>query len=1354
MDNTRFPKEFIEQFESSYLPLVICKVNLRKIEPIYLTNGFTNALSLSKEEALRVFKNDPFTYAHPDDKPNALRALDSFLSGKSGFDEAVRCKYGAHRNYHPLRIIGKINSHQDCRYAYFYFIDLQPYISHPDSGKKASLELDNCTLQIKQDIFDPLTGLPVMSHFIDMSKLGVESICSSGRSCAFLCFDFSGMKSYNLRNGNQAGDDLIKGLAKILSRYFSPFCLGRFGADHFYAYAPMEGIEGILNKIFDEAKRINGGNSLPVRAGVYAIKDVKRFDPLNCCDKAKFACDLDRMTYQSHFSYFAPEMERSIAIRDYVLSHVEEALEKRWIKAYYQPIIRSVTGSVCAEEALCRWEDPTLGLIQPNDFIPYLEEARLLYKVDLFMVSLVVEDFKKKQRAGLPLVPVSVNLSRYDFEQGDVVNEIKSILLEANFPPSLINVEITEAVAGHDQQFTKTQIKRFHDAGFKVWMDDFGTGYSSLNVLSELDFDLVKLDMKFLKDFSEDSKSAPLLSSVIEMAQALDIDTLCEGVETREQLVFLINHGCDKIQGYYYRKPEPINKILYGVSRIKREKNDESPYYEAIGSYCLDHPLGLPAPTGAKTGILEYQNGTFHFLRGSEGYRQFLEQTGAVNFSSFSKTRLPFLNAPVPSFISLVEKAIASGNPESAPFIENGLPVYQVTVKEIARKEGPHPSYALYIDLEPSSSSIVFGSGVVPEYEGRVLYDEKGQAVNILFLRSNPLHEAFCGIASSDFVNRKISDVYGANFDRRWLELAQECVSKRTDVRGEHFSTEVMHDVIYRFSPRPGSKDEFVCRFFELTLDEFSLLQSRNTSGCNSFLYQAAVLLTQDPTLSCISLALGRLNKGVHAKGVGYYAFAYGGAVLKHVGSLNKDDLPGSLSSAAITSIATSVHRQGGHSEEDSSLLPFFPHASRLAIVPVNHGKQALGYLVCVDYPLDHRNETVFCLQEMGNLISPRLSGFAKASEKNKAVNASLKPREGLRKTLFPSVAEKRCLDSYNMGFLCFGSIFYSILVFTLSFLNLYLAKANLGLDLYYEPSFAIPRYVSLGVYAVFSLLSMGFAIYYRKSKRAISRKVTQSVLLTYIGLTCLLGVILSWQDCQIGLLGYIYILSLLYVFACFRLTPWKSFIFLFSSFALLTMLVYCVPCMNSPAVTLNADVLYWGMGIGTIVISSFLIMMMFYLFIRMLRLSTVDPLTQSRNRFALDMDKNSKYGRSCILMLADIDDFKHWNDTYGHERGDALLIGFASALMDCFGEDAVYRYGGDEFVVLSEDDRATFQKRVANFKGEIKKISNGKDNVSFTAGFKEVCFKDDPSFLACVSECDKLLYEGKKSGKSIVVER
>ncbi len=1359
MENPRFPKEFISQFESSYLPLAIFKVNLRQMEPMYVTKGFASSLSLSEQEAINAFKSDPFVYAHPDDRPMATKALENFLIGKGNFDEAIRCKYENHTTYHPVRIIGKLNSYKDFRFAYFYFIDLHPYIGKSDSAKKAQLELDNCTLTIKQDIFDPLTGLPTMNHFVDMSGIGMKSILARGRGCVFLCFDFSGLKSYNLKFGNAEGDSLIKGFAKILSSHFSPFCLGRFGADHFYGFTQMEGIEGELKTIFEEVKSLNKGNSLPVRVGIYPLKEDKPFDSFNCCDKAKFACDLDRTTYASHFSYFAPEMERSIAIRDYVLSHVDEALEKGWIKAYYQPVIRAVTGNVCGEEALCRWEDPTYGLIQPNDFIPYLEEARLLYKVDVFMVSLVVEDFKKKEKAGLPLVPVSINLSRYDFEQGDIVNEIKSALSRGGYPPSLINVEITEAVAGHDQQFTKTQIKRFHDEGFKVWMDDFGTGYSSLNVLSDLDFDLVKLDMKFLKNFSQNGKSAALLSAIIEMAQSLGIDTLCEGVETREQLVFLINHGCDKIQGYYYRKPEPLSRVLYGVSKIKREKGDEAPYYETVGEYCLEHPLGMPAPTGAKTGILEYQNGVFHFLRGSDGYREFLEQAGAVNFSSFTKTRLPFLNAPASSFVTLVEKAIASGNPETAPFMEDGLPIYQVTVKEIARKEGLNPSYALYIDLEPSSSSIIFGSGVVPEFEGRMLYDKSGAPEDILFLRSNQLHEAFSGIASSDFVGRKISDVYGKGFDRRWLNLAYQCVKERTDVRGEHFSVEVMHDVIYRFTPKQGVQNEFICRFFEITPEEFLDFKAKESSGAGTLLYKVSSLLAKDAGLSSVGLALGLAREGIKAKAVGYYSLSYGGAILKSVSSMEEGDLPKSLGKEAVSFFSSAMKKQGSYDGFAKEALRFFPSASRVVVIPVSEHKQALGFIACVDYPLDEKENALFVLKEVSALLSPRLYGFSTASKKAEKIEASYKPRKGLKKVLFPSTAEKGCLDAYNTGFLCFGSPFFLLLVFILCFLSIHLGKENTGINLYFLPSYAIPRYTVLGLYAVYSFLAMGFAIYYRNRKKVISRKAVQAVLMTYAGLTCLLGAVLSWQDYQVGILNYIYVLSLLYVFACYRFTPWKSYLFLFLSFAALCLFVYCVPCLPSSlagnsAFRMRGNALYWGVGMGLMVISSFLILIMFYLFIRMLRLSTIDPLTQARNRFALDMDKSSHYGRVCLLMIIDIDDFKHWNDTYGHEKGDSLLQGFALSLMNGFGEDAVYRYGGDEFLVLAESDRPAFQKKVASFKKELSEVSKNREGINFTAGFKEVCFSDDASFLNCVSECDKLLYEGKKSGKSVIVER
>ena len=147
-------------------------------------------------------------------------------------------------------------------------------------------------------------------------------------------------------------------------------------------------------------------------------------------------------------------------------------------------------------------------------------------------------------------------------------------------PPGLLTLEITESVQGIDPDYLKEQIRRFHEAGFKVWMDDFGSGFSSLNVLQDFDFDLIKLDMKFLKGFGTNRKNPVILKKIIEMANDLGIDTLVEGVETKEQARFLKEIGCDKLQGMYYHRPIPLEEII-ALQNEPGGQNTSSEQYEA-----------------------------------------------------------------------------------------------------------------------------------------------------------------------------------------------------------------------------------------------------------------------------------------------------------------------------------------------------------------------------------------------------------------------------------------------------------------------------------------------------------------------------------------------------------------------------------------------------------------------------------------------------------------------------------------------------------------------------------------------------------------------------------------------------
>ena len=320
------------------------------------------------------------------------------------------------------------------------------------------------------------------------------------------------------------------------------------------------------------------------------------------CDRAKIACDTLKSAYSSEFSYYDDTMKDAEDRQQFIIANLDKAIEEGWIKVYYQPIVRAVNGRVCDEEALARWIDPVKGFLSPGEFIPFLEEHRLIYKLDLYILECVLRKIHLLQDAGFHIVPQSINLSRSDFDTCDIVEEIRRRVDESGISRKMITIEITESIVGKDFEFMKAQINRFRELGFAVWMDDFGSGYSSLDVLQSLTFDLIKFDMRFLQNLHEGEKGKIILTELMKMATSLGLDTICEGVETQEQMQFLLETGCSKLQGYYFDKPIPVEKIIEKYEKglqIGFEDPEQSQYYESIGRVNL-HDLSAIAQESGK----------------------------------------------------------------------------------------------------------------------------------------------------------------------------------------------------------------------------------------------------------------------------------------------------------------------------------------------------------------------------------------------------------------------------------------------------------------------------------------------------------------------------------------------------------------------------------------------------------------------------------------------------------------------------------------------------------------------------------------------------------------------------------
>ncbi len=635
MEKFSYESDELTLLENSSIPFGIYQFVNKRVVTIVLSKGFMELFGFTDaDDTYRLMDEDMYRDCHPDDVSRIADAAIRFAT--EGREYSVVYRSIINSNYHIIYAQGRhFYTDSGERLAVVWYMDEGVYNKERDDifGQALEREVYNSNKDIKGS-YDYLTGLPGMNYFFELAEAGKESIVARGEDPALLFFDFNGMKQYNLQYGFTEGDKLIKEMSDILIRHFTSENCCRFGGDRFVVYTTSIDLENRLKKIFEECRCLNEGKSLPVRVGIY-LHSMGDVGAGIACDRAKMACDTNRNCFTSVFSYFSEEMLAETEKRRYIIDNLDRAINEGWIKVFYQPLVRSANGRVCDEEALARWIDPAKGFMSPADFIPILEDGRLIYKLDLHVCDMVLEKMKKIKEAGLYVVPCSINISRSDFESCDIVDEIYRRVETAGVDPSLITIEITESIVGSDVEYMKRQVERFHELGFRVWMDDYGSGYSSPDILQTIPFDTIKLDMQFLRQFDKSENSRTIINGLIKMAIGLGMETVAEGVETEEQVEFLKETGCTRLQGFYYTKPLPLDEILRRYkegAQIGFENPKESSYYSEIGKVNLYDPSLTSADAEQfkdyfntmPMAVVEFRDDVISIIRSNKSLRELL----------------------------------------------------------------------------------------------------------------------------------------------------------------------------------------------------------------------------------------------------------------------------------------------------------------------------------------------------------------------------------------------------------------------------------------------------------------------------------------------------------------------------------------------------------------------------------------------------------------------------------------------------------------------------------------------------------------------------------------------------------
>ena len=508
------------------------------------------------------------------------------------------------------------------------------------------------------------------------------------KSCPVF-FNITNFHLYNAAHGFRRGDLCLQHIENILQEVFPCQLVVHLGSDTFAVLADTADVQVRIDTACQRVLAFIGNPNIALKAGIRFLTGLPSTKDLNVTfdSEAKIACDTIKKDASRHWAVYTEELGLRHQMQNYVREHLDQAMAKGYIRVYLQPVVRTLTGELVSAEALARWESPQYGTIAPGIFIPVLEEAHLIHKLDAYILHTVAKMAREKLDANLPVLPISVNLSRLDFLLQDPFAVAETIREEYRLPLGLIQIEVTENALVDRMDSVLNGIQKFQKKGYPVLLDDFGSGYSSLNVLKDYDFDTIKFDMKFLHPFT--AKSRKILKYLVSMAKDLSVHTLAEGAETKDQCDFLREIGCEKIQGYYYGKPVPC---------------------EDFQQYCLDNDLHLEIRDDtellnkaglvdmnqtAPVAILYDDNEQMTMLQANALY---LDALHSIGTPSVERVNINFRSKNFPmneKFRRFLERGKATGQWESMMYVDNGQ-YMRVKIKELAAR-GTHSVHQLHL---------------------------------------------------------------------------------------------------------------------------------------------------------------------------------------------------------------------------------------------------------------------------------------------------------------------------------------------------------------------------------------------------------------------------------------------------------------------------------------------------------------------------------------------------------------------------------------------------------------------------------------------------------------------------------
>ena len=424
------------------------------------------------------------------------------------------------------------------------------------------IELTETKDLVRETSRDNLTGLYNREYFFHYAEQYDQFHRDEAMDA--LVLDINHFRMINERYGKAFADEVLRRAGIAVKAYVrrNGGIACRREADTFLIYCPhMADCSALAEEV---ATAAGGGvkGRVRVRLGVYAGVDKSIGMELRF-DRAKSAADTIRSSYNMTFAVYDEALHEKEVYAERLLDEFQEAIDRKQFLVYFQPKfdIRPEKPVLCGAEALVRWKHPELGMISPGVFVPLFESNGLVRDLDHYVWREAAAQLRDwKARLGRT-VPVSVNVSRVDMLDPELLDTLRSLVEENGLDCRDLHLEITESAYTEDAERIVAAVNGLREAGFLLEMDDFGSGYSSLNMITTLPIDLLKVDMMFIRHAFSEGGDTRILKVIVDIARSLSVPMVAEGVETEEQMLALRELGCDIVQGYYFSRPVPANEF-------------------------------------------------------------------------------------------------------------------------------------------------------------------------------------------------------------------------------------------------------------------------------------------------------------------------------------------------------------------------------------------------------------------------------------------------------------------------------------------------------------------------------------------------------------------------------------------------------------------------------------------------------------------------------------------------------------------------------------------------------------------------------------------------------------------------